>query len=431
MPGTVNTPALHVAVFGRPNSGKSTLINALAERGLANVSPQAGTTTAPTYLNADILPIGRVTFVDTPGLCAGTQANCKQFAMINKLLHTADIALLTLDAREPNVIAMERHLIRTCEQRDVPIFPVITRSDEVSEENVDTLSAEFDIPPIITSVPNGTSALNGTSVPNGSGIAEIRVLLNKHTPVENRDLVADLVDEGLSVLFVTRNDPGDRRKRMESIYCRLVKEALDAGTMPLLVKEANLPRVMSTLFHPPTLIIADVEQFDRLARMVPSDIPLTTLSVLAAREKGDLRGFIEGIASLKRLKPGDRVLIVEACAYRPLSEQADYLSLPTILRTFVGGPLRITTASGPDAFPESLRRYQLVIHCAACCLDRPEMLRRQALAQRQGVPLVNHALLQTYLSHSLSRALAPLRQNGALPEDPESAADEQRARVVA
>ncbi len=419
MPSTVNAPALHVAIFGRPNSGKSTLINALAERELANVSPQAGTTTAPTYHNVDILPIGHVTFIDTPGLCAGTQANCKQFAMINKILHTSDIALLTLDARQPNVIAMERHLIRTCEQRDVPIFPVITRSDEASEKNVETLSAEFDVPTIIT------------SAPNGSGIAEVRVLLKKHAPDGNRDIVADLVEEGLSVLFVTRNDPGDRRKRMESIYCRLVKEALDAGTMPLLVKEANLPSVMSTLFHPPTLIIADVEQFDRLARMVPSDIPLTTLSVLAAREKGDLHRFIEGIASLKRLRPGDRVLIVEACAYRPLSEQTDYLSLPTILRTFVGGPLRITTASGPDAFPESLRGYHLVIHCAACSLSRPEMLRRQTLAQRQGVPLVNHALLQTYLSHSLSRALAPLRQNGALPEDSESTTDDQRARIVA
>ena len=169
--------------------------------------------------------------------------------MINKLLHTADIALLTLDARTLNVIPMERHLIRTCEQRDVPIFPVITRSDETRAENVAALSAEFDVPAIITSAPNGT------------GISEIRVLLNNHKPVGNRDIVADLIEEGLSVLFVTRNDPGDRRKRMESIYCRLVREALDAGTMPLLVKEANLPSVMSTLFHPPTLIIADVEQF--------------------------------------------------------------------------------------------------------------------------------------------------------------------------
>lgn len=419
MPRTVHTPALHVAVFGRPNSGKSALINALAERELADVSPQEGTTTAPTYHNADILPIGQVTFIDTPGLCAGTRANCKQFTLINKLLNTADIALLTLDAREPNVIAMERHLIRTAEQRDVPIFPVITRSDEASAENIDTLSAEFDIPAIIT------------SAKQGSGTAEIRVLLNKHKRDGSGDIVADLIEEGLSVLFVTRNDPGDRRKRMESIYCRLVREALDAGTMPLLVKEANLPSVMSTLFHPPTLIIADVEQFDRLARMIPSDIPLTTLSVLSAREKGNLRGFIEGIAALKRLRPGDRVLIVEACAYRPLSEQADYLALPMILRTFVGGPLRTTTACGPDAFPESLRGYDFIIHCAACCLDRPEMLRRQALAQRQGVPLVNHALLQTYLSHSLSRALAPLRQNGALPRDLENAIDDQRVRLHA
>lgn len=201
--------------------------------------------------------------------------------------------------------------------------------------------------------------------------------------------------------------------------------------MPLLVKEANLPSVMSTLFRPPTLIVAAVEHFDRLARMVPEDIPLTTLSVLAAREKGNLRGFVEGIVSLRRLRPGDRVLIVEACAYRPLSEHADYLSLPMILRTFIGGPLRITTASGPDAFPESLRGYQLVIHCAACCLDRPEMLRRQSLAQRQGVPLVNNALLQTHLSHSLSRALAPLRQNGALLDDLESTVDDHRVRVLA
>jgi len=396
---------LHISVFGRPNSGKSSLINALAGASLADVSATPGTTGEAGYLSAELAEIGAVTFIDTPGLCEGTRVNCRQFDLIQRILSQSDMAILAIDSTSESITSMEHQLIRTIEQYEIPNMLVLSRSD---------LAPDVEAAKSAIGIPDSSLAV---STKENTGFTDLMSAISEQMPEVGHCLISDMITTGSPVLFVTPDEGGDRRKRMLQLHYRMVREVLGAGCMPLISRETDLPLAMTTLNRPPGLVVVDTENLDRVANMIPPDIPLTSTSLVMAREKGDLREFAMGFQALSSLRPGDRVLVAEACNHRPLSEQASFLSLPTLLQTIAGGPLRITDVCGSESFPQSVSGFQLVLHCAGCDLTRPEMLSRQAVARRDEVPMINHGILRSLMSRALPRAFEPFIRCGAIDED--------------
>lgn len=393
---------VHVAVFGRPNAGKSALINSLVGHSVAPESPVPGTTAEATYIPVDTPLLGRSLFIDTVGIPEDGRLGERWHDMLDRVLSQTDVAILAVDATCNDLTEAEHRLLATLAPREIPVVTVLTRIDLVKQEEVARRVEAARHPAI------------GVSATTGTGVEELRVLLRDIKPDGWAEtLVGDLVEEGDIIVAVIQDGVQAPRRQMNALHAQLLREAIDAGCLPMVVREAELPVAMTALTRPPALVVADSANFDRMLRIVPPDIPLTSLSILAARQKGNLTELVAGVRTLARLRPGDRVLVAEGCSHRPFFEEAPNERIPVLLRTLVGGPLRIDRVRG-DAFPDSLRGYQLIVHCGACVLNRREMLRRQAIAKRHGVPITNYALLSTYVNHALPRALLPLRHNGAL-----------------
>ena len=216
---------------------------------------------------------------------------------------------------------------------------------------------------------------------------------------------------------------------LDALHARLFRELLDEGAMPMAVAESQLPQAITGLTREPALIIAESGQLERLLMFVPPDMQVTTFAVFMARRQGNLNEFIQAIRSLAALRPGDRVLIAEGCSHRPLSEEDDQRALPDMLRTLIGGPLQIERCAG-CALPSALEDYRLVVHCHGCKLDRREMLHRQALGRRAGVPIVSLGFLQSYIAHALPRILQPLKERGLIRAEIDDLEPVQESRPV-
>jgi hypothetical protein len=255
------------------------------------------------------------------------------------------------------------------------------------------------------------------SAMNGDGIGALRAAISElRTEAVPERVVSDLVEAGDIVVMVMPGTTKAPKGGLEPLHSALFREILDAGCMPLAVREQDLPTAITSLTRAPSLVIADSRNLDRMLMLVPPDIPLTTFSVLMARRKGNLSEFVGALRSLSELRAGERVLVVEGCEHRPLSEQEFHRNLPATLRTMVGGPLDVEYSSGCD-FPETLDGFQLVIHCNACSIDRREMLHRQGVGRRAGAPVANIGILEPYFLHALPRILKPLRKAGVVSKD--------------
>ncbi len=393
---------VHVAVFGRLNAGKSALINALVGHTVTEESPRPGTTGDAIQIRAETPLLGRSVLIDTAGVPEDGRLSERWLGMLTRVLEETDVAVLVLDATHPGVSEAEYRLLATFAPREIPVVTVLNKIDLVKREEVER-RLEASLYPAV-----------GVSATSGAGVAELRLLLKEIRPDGGAEtLVGDLVGEGDIVMMVVRQDAQAPKRQLNAFHSELLREMLDAGCLPMVVRETELPLAMTAFTRAPALIIADTTNFDRMLRIVPPDIPLTSLSILAARQKGNLSEFISSMRAVARLRPGDRVLIAEGCSHRPFFEETPNERVPVLLRTLVGGPLRIDRVRG-EGFPDSLRGYQLVVHCGGCILNRKEMLRRQGIGRRDGVSVINYGLLSTYMNHSLPRALSPLRQNSAL-----------------
>ena len=237
-----------------------------------------------------------------------------------------------------------------------------------------------------------------------------------------------MVERGDIVIMVVPAAWKAPKGSLDALHARLFRELLDEGAMPMAVAESQLPQAITGLTRAPALIIAESGQLERLLVFLPPDIQVTTFAVFMARRQGNLNEFIQATRALATLRPGDRVLIAEGCSHRPLSEEDAQRALPDMLRTLVGGPLEIERCAG-CALP-SLDDYRLVVHCHACRLDRREMLHRQALGRRAGVPIVSLGFLQSYLAHALPRILQPLKERGLIQVEIDDLEPVQESRPV-
>ncbi len=390
---TIRGDRLHITVFGRMNAGKSSLINAVTDQPVAIVSDVPGTTTDPVYKAMELLPLGPVVLVDTAGLddTSGELGERRRDKAL-RVLQKTDLALLVVDARGGD-LSFEKDWRERLKQREIPTIVVINKIDTGLGTEVNSWLRE-------------TPAVRVSAL-TGEGIVELKNRIVEMAPREwEPPFLKDLIQPGELVILVTPIDLGAPKGRLIMPQVKALRDVLDADAMPVMCKERELPATLSSLRNPPALVVTDSQVFPQVAADVPETVPLTSFSILSARQKGDLKELVEGTRAISRLRPNDRVLIAESCAHHPLEDDIGRVKIPRWLEHFVGGRLRIETVPGA-AFPDDLEEYRLVVHCGGCTLNRREMMNRIGQARSRGVSITNYGVLIAYVKNVFPRALSP------------------------
>lgn len=384
-----DTPAgerVHIGFFGRRNAGKSSLLNAVTGQELAVVSPVEGTTTDPVYKAMELLPLGPVMLIDTPGFDDEGTLGKLRVKKTRQVLEKTDIAVLVAEAAK-GLSACDEELIALFKEREIPYLIVLTKSDKPGEA------------PLITGVIY-------TSAATGAGIQELKERLAAMLPdKEERHLAADLVKPLDAVVLVVPIDSAAPKGRLILPQQQAIRDLLEAGAVPVVTRETYLAQTLAKLSERPALVITDSQAFEEVAQVVPQEIPLTSFSILMARYKGFLKLAIEGAGAIDSLQDGDRVLIAEGCTHHRQCDDIGTVKIPRFLKKYTGKDLVIETSSG-TSFPEELTSYALIIHCGGCMLNEREVLRRMRFAGGQGVPVTNYGIAIAKMKGILTRSIA-------------------------
>ncbi len=389
---------LHIGIFGRRNVGKSALLNALTRQTVSIVSEIAGTTTDPVEKPMEMLPIGPVLFIDTAGIDDEGFLGAKRIARTRQIFDRVDIGILVAEASTWS--RYERELVAEFKKRQVPVIVAFNKSDlyEPAAELLNVLAGEH-IPAI------------RTIATQGRGAVELRAALIDLLPedfLRPPGILDGLVKTGETIVLVVPIDKEAPKGRIILPQVQTIRAALDSNAQCVVVTEFQLSAALRNLQKPPVLVVTDSQAFAKVAVDTPPEIPMTSFSILFARQKGDLQAFIGGARTIAALKPGDAVLIAEACTHHPIADDIGTEKIPRWLNHLVGGELHFEHAQGHD-FPEDLPRYQLVIQCGSCMQNRREVLTRIARCQSASVPITNYGLAIAYAHGILERAIAPFR----------------------
>ena len=384
---TPSSERLHIGFFGRRNAGKSSLVNAVAGQALCVVSPQAGTTTDPVLKAMELLPLGPVVLMDTPGADDEGELGELRVQKTREALSRTDLAVLVVDAEE-GLRAQDEALLREFAMRGIPCLTVWNKCD---------LSASLPAPDGALSV----------SARTGLGVRELKERLGRLMPVrQTPPLAADLTGAGGLAVLVCPIDESAPRGRLILPQQMVLRDLLDAGAQALVTRETELPAALRRLAAPPDIVITDSQAFASVSRDTPQEIPLTSFSILMARYKGFLSAAVSGAAALSRLRPDDTVLLCEGCTHHRQCNDIGTVKLPRWLRAHAGAQLRIETCSGHD-FPQDLSRYAAVVHCGGCMITEREVRQRLRAAQAQGVPFTNYGIAIALATGTLERSLRP------------------------
>lgn len=387
---------LFIGLFGRRNAGKSSLLNALTRQNISIVSDSAGTTTDPVEKAMELLPLGPVLFIDTAGVDDEGALGALRIEKTRLAFERTDLAVIVAEAGHWS--DFEQGLIEEFTRRKTPVLVAFNKCD-----------LGYPDPELRQVLEARGCGVVATSAVAGQGIDELRAMLIERAPeslFENRPILADLVGPGELALLVTPIDKEAPRGRLILPQVQSIRDLLDGRALALVTTATELPTALSKLSAPPKLAVTDSQAFGEVEALLPRDVPLTSFSILFARLKGDLSIQAKGALAIETLKPGDRVLIAEACTHHPIGEDIGRVKIPRWLNQKVGGALNFEIAQGRD-FPEDLGPYALVIHCGACTFNRRGMLSRIERCQRQGVPISNYGLAIAAALGILERALAP------------------------
>lgn len=387
---------LHIGIYGRRNVGKSSLLNALVGQQVSIVSQTPGTTTDPVEKVLELAPLGPVVFIDTAGIDDEGALGEQRKERTLKALDRTDVALLVTESGGWG--EYEEGVASLFAERNIP-YAVVCNKDDLEKPSQDTLDA----------LGASKTAVVCTSALFGRGIDKIRETLTGLAPDDwfaKPRLLGDLVPAGELAMLVVPIDLGAPKGRLILPQVQSIRDILDSDAYCMVVKERELRDAMARLNRKPKIVICDSQVVLKTAADTPPDVQLTTFSILMARFKGDLPSLAKGVAAIEALRPGDKVLIAEACTHHPLADDIGRVKIPRWLRQYAGGDLEITNLAGRD-FPEDLTPYKLVIHCAACVFNRKQMLTRLYRAQSQGVPMTNYGLAISYVQGVLPRALEP------------------------
>ena len=389
-----NTPSanrLHIALFGRRNSGKSSLINALTGQDTALVSDIPGTTTDPVSKAMELHGIGPCIIIDTPGFDDEGILGEMRIERTLKAIERTDIALLFC---EENDLRIETEWKKQLEAKNIPVILILNKADI----RKDTPSISDNIGKALGQKPLIVSAKEK------QGIEEIRLAILEKLPqdFEQPSITGDLVGENDLVLLVMPQDIQAPKGRLILPQVQTMRELLDKKCLVMSCSTDKLPQTLQALAYPPKLIITDSQVFKTVYEQKPTESLLTSFSVLMAGYKGDIRQFIEGASAIDSLTENSHVLIAEACAHAPMTEDIGRVKIPRLLRKKIGEGLQIDLVSGSD-FPKDLSKYDLIIHCGACMFNRKHVMNRLDSASHQQVPMTNYGITLAHLMGILNK----------------------------
>ena len=409
--GLNDTPSgerVHIGFFGRRNAGKSSLVNAVTGQEMAVVSDVKGTTTDPVRKAMELLPIGPVMIIDTPGFDDAGALGEKRVQRTKQILNRTDVAVLVVDGTE-GLAECDRELIGIFEEKEIPYLIVYNKADLVEPVSAggrpETETSNRAVVPK-TDGKESADRIVYVSALRGEGIYELKEKIAEfgRSASEPRPLVSDLVGPADLVVLVIPIDSSAPKGRLILPQQQVIRDILEAGGAAICVKDTELSEVLAKLPGKPALVITDSQAFGRVSADVPENVLLTSFSILMARYKGLLDTAVEGVAAIDRLKDGDTVLIAEGCTHHRQCEDIGTVKIPAWLHKHTGKDLKIETCSG-QSFPEDLSPYALVIHCGGCMLNEREVRYRMKCAKDQGVPITNYGIAIAYMHGILKRSV--------------------------
>ncbi len=389
---TPTSERLHIGIFGKRNAGKSSIINAITEQDLAIVSDVKGTTTDPVMKAMELLPLGPVVFIDTPGLDdegeLGELRVKKAYQMLNKI----DVALVVIDGMN-GMTAEDESILAKIQEKGIPYIVVFNKKDLIIDNAIKS-NAE-----------NGINCI-WVSATTGENIEELKRMIANAVPKAevSKPIVGDLIKPLDFVVLVVPIDGSAPKGRLILPQQQTIRDILEAGAVPVVVKDTKLSEMLDKLQVKPSLVITDSQVFGKVAQIAPKDIPLTSFSILMARYKGDLKTVMRGAYALDDLQDGDIVLISEGCTHHRQCEDIGTVKLPKWIREYTGKDVKFEFTSGTE-FPDDLSNYKMVIHCGGCMLNEHEMKYRLKCAEDITVPMTNYGTAIAHMKGILGRSI--------------------------
>lgn len=392
--GLNDTPSadrVHIGIFGKRNAGKSSVMNALTNQNIAIVSDVRGTTTDPVLKAMEMLPIGPVVMIDTPGIDDEGELGALRVKKSYQMLNKTDIAVVVIDGAEesPEDLA----LIEKIKAKNIPFAIFHNKSD---------------------TLPDGYEKKDGHyygSAVTKDGIDELRGAIVKLSEVKDngKRIIADLLDPLDTVVLVVPIDSAAPKGRLILPQQQTIRDILEAGGISVVVRETELQDALKKLGTKPKYVVTDSQAFEKVSAIVPKDIMLTSFSILFARYKGNLETAVRGAASIDKLKDGDSILISEGCTHHRQCDDIGTVKLPRWLKKHTGKEISIDFTSGTE-FPDDLSKYSLIIHCGACMLNEREVRYRYRCAEESGIPITNYGTAIAYMNGILKRSVEPFEE---------------------
>ena len=385
-----NAERVHIGIFGKRNAGKSSLINAMTGQDLAIVSNIAGTTTDPVSKAMELLPLGPVVMIDTPGLDDIGALGAQRVRKAMQVMDKCDLAVVVVDASE-GLTDAHTDLLARLKAKNIPHLIAMNKCD------------------LLDAVPADTEHMRYVSAAAGTGIYALKEAIAHLVPTgdNGRRIIADLLQPNDFVVLVVPIDSAAPKGRLILPQQQTIRDILEAGATAIVCQDTELQATLKQLGQPPRIVVTDSQAFRRVSADTPDDVPLTSFSILFARYKGRLDSAVRGVTALRQLQDGDTVLISEGCTHHRQCDDIGTVKLPKWIEDYTGKSLHFEFTSG-GAFPENLSPYQLIVHCGGCMLNEREMKSRIAYAEDEGVPMTNYGILISYINGILPRAVKPL-----------------------
>lgn len=380
---------VHIAFFGRRNAGKSSLVNAFTGQNIAIVSDVLGTTTDPVYKAMELLPLGPVEIIDTPGFDDVGDLGLMRVEKTKQVLNKTDLAILVSDATEP-LSEFDENMISLIKDKNIPYIIAKSKAD------------------LLENIPESKDNIIFVSANTGYNINELKELAAKSVLTQHQEnyIVSDLLSPLDVVVLVTPIDKAAPKGRLILPQQQTIRDILDKGAIPVVCRDTELTKTLEKLKMPPRMVITDSQAFAFVNQNLPKDIPLTSFSILMARYKGDLKAAVEGAVMIENIKKGDKILVAEGCTHHRQCGDIGTVKIPMWIKKHLGFDPEYTFVSGTE-FPEDLSEYKLVVHCGGCTLNEREMKYRLSVCKNGGIPVTNYGILIAYLNGILKRTVEP------------------------
>ena len=387
----------HIGIFGKRNAGKSSLINAITGQNYAIVSDVLGTTTDPVLKSMELLPLGPVVIIDTPGLDDEGELGALRIQKAYQILNKTDIAVLVIDASS-GVTNEYSEILKRIHEKEIPCVIVVNKSDICPNCNLE------DLP-----LPDSDSAILVSSK-TGEHIHELKELLAQQASQDTiqKSIVADLLNPLDFVVLVVPIDSSAPKGRLILPQQQTIRDILEAKASAIVVQETELTETLNSLGKKPKMVITDSQVFKKVSAVTPDDILLTSFSILFARYKGNLKTLVDGASALDSLKNGDRILISEGCTHHRQCDDIGTVKLPNWIRSYTKKEVEFEFTSGTE-FPLDLSSYKMIVHCGGCMLNEREMKYRLKCAEDAKIPITNYGTCIAYINGILNRSLEPVK----------------------